>query len=224
LVFRPNAGLSLLTTRLQFDSQGEPLIPGNVQVWKEIVRRRPNSKIAAEWARKAGGWNSPEQVIEGTFGLSRADNEGPLQVFLTLSEIDRERPRDRRLSPQTVRLPADKFADFNDQYPIFSENDNSITRFLSVAEGLDRITNHTSRSSAIGVFQADIGFGEILARQGQIPSASLNDSWQSLLAPFSHVATPPQVFDAGRAALTQIVRASYVCSDHIVTLSGTQVT
>ena len=212
LVFRPNAGLSLLTTRLQFDSDGEPLIPGNIQVWKEIVRRRPSSKIAAQWARKAGGWNSPEQLVEGMFGLSRSDNEGPLHMFLTISEIDRERPRDRRLSPQTVRLLADKFADFNDQYLIFSEfhdlNDNSIARFLSVAEGLDRISDHSARSNAIGEFQANIGLWEILARQGQIPSATLNDSWQSLLAPFSRVSTPPQIFDAGRAALTQIVRAS----------------
>jgi hypothetical protein len=181
-------------------------------VWKEIVRRKPKSKIGAEWARKAGSWNTPEQVVEGMFGLSRADNEGPLQIFLTVSEINRERAPDRRLSPQTVRLLADKFSDFDDQYLIFSEfhdlNDNSIARFLSVAEGLDRIADHSSRASAIGVFQADIGFWEILARQGQIPSASLNDSWQNLLAPFSHVATSPQVFDAGRAGLTQIVSAS----------------
>lgn len=212
LVFRPNAGLSLLTTRLQFSADGQPLIPGNVQVWKEIVRHKPNSKAGAEWARKAGGWNSPEQVVEGMFGLTRAETEGPLQVFLTISEIDRERTPEHRLSPQTVRLLADKFSDFNDQYLIFSEfhelNDNSIARFLSVAQGLDRITDHSARASAIGVFQAEIGFWQVLARQGQIPAAGLNDSWQNLLAPFSRVATAPQVFDAGRAALTQIVSAA----------------
>ena len=159
------------------------------------MRRKPKSRIGADWARKAGGWSSPEQVVEGMFGLSRGDNEGPLQIFLTVSEIDRERAPDHRLSAQTVRLLADKFADFNDQYLIFSEfhdlNDNSIARFLSVAEGLDRIADHSSRSSAIGIFQADVGFWEILARQGQIPGASLNDSWQGLLAPFPRVATPP---------------------------------
>jgi len=212
LVFRPNAGLSLLTTRLQFEADGQPLVPGGVQVWKEVMRRRPKTKVAGEWARKAGNWNSPDQVVEGMFGLSRGESEGPLQIFLTLSEIDRERPADRRLSAQTVRLLADKFSDFNDQYLIFSEfhglNDNSIARFLSVAEGLDRMADHSARSNAIGIFQANIGFWEILARQGQIPTANLNDSWQALLAPFSHLATGPQVFDAGRAALTQIVHAS----------------
>ena len=210
LVFRPNPGLSLLATRLQFDSNDAALIPGSVQVWKDIVRRQPASKVASEWARKAAGWNTPEQVVEGMFGLSRALNSSPLQIFLSVSEIDRSRPRDRRLSPQTVRLLADKFGKFNDQYLIFSEfhdlGDASITRFLAVAEGIDRISDRTIRANAIGILQANIGLWEILARQGQIPAATLNDSWQRLLNPFSQAATPTQIFDAGRASLTEIVR------------------
>jgi hypothetical protein len=209
LVFRPNPGLSLLVTRLQFESKDEPLIPGNLQVWKEIVRRQATSKVASEWAHKAGGWNNSEQLVEGMFGLSRSLNNSPLQVFLTLSEIDRVRPRNRRLSPQTVRLLADKFARFNDQYLIFSEfrdlDDQSIARFIAVGEVLDRIPDRTVRANAIGAMQANIGLWEILARQGQIPTANLNDSWQQLLNPFSHASTPTQIFDAGHASLTQIV-------------------
>jgi hypothetical protein len=209
LVFRPNPGLSLLVTRLQLNSKDEPLIPGNVQVWKDIVRRQSTSKVAAEWAHKAGGWNTSEQVVEGMFGLTRALNSSPLQIFLTVSEIDRSRPADRRLSPQTVRLLADKFAKFNDQYLIFSEfhelDDAAIGHFLTVAEELDRIPDRTVRANAIGILQANIGLWEILARQGQIPAASLNDSWQGLLGPFSHAATSVQVYDAGRASLTEVV-------------------
>lgn len=210
LVFRPNPGLSLLVTRLQFDSKDEPLIPGNLQVWKEIVRHQPNSKVGSEWARKAGSWNNSEQLVEGLFGLSRSLSTGPLQIFLSLSEIDRVRPRDKRLSPQTVRLLADKFAKFDDQYLIFSEfrdlNDQSMTRFLAVGEALDRIADRTVRANAIGIVQANIGLWEILARQGQIPSANLNSSWQQLLNPFFHVVTPTQIFDAGRSSLTELVR------------------
>ena len=209
LVFRPNPGLSLLATRLQLDSKDEPLVPGNLQVWKEIFRRQSNSKIASEWAHKAGGWNNSEQLVEGMFGLSRSLNTSPLQIFLTLSEIDRVRPRDKRLSPQTVRLLADKFAKFNDQYLIFSEfhelSDPSIARFLAVGDVLDRIPDRTVRANAIGILQANIGLWEILARQGQIPSANLNDSWQRLLNPFSHATTPTQIFDAGRTSLTELV-------------------
>src|SRR3984893_16978400 len=209
LVFRPNPGLLLPVSRLQFDSKGEPLVPGNVQVWKEIVKRQANSKVASEWAHKAGGWNNSEQLVEGMFGLSRSLTTGSLQTFLTLSEIDRARPSDRRLSPQTVRLLADKFAKFNDQYLIFSEfhdlDDQSITHFLTTGEALDRIPDRTMRANAIGTLQANIGLWEILVRQGQIPTANLNDSWRRLLAPFSHASTPAQIFDAGHAALTGIV-------------------
>jgi len=209
LVFRPNPGLSLLATRLQFDSKDEPLVPGNLQVWKDIVRRQGNSKIASEWAHKAAGWNNSEQLVEGMFGLSRSLSTGPLQIFLSLSEIDRVRPRDRRLSPQTVRLLADRFAKFDDQYLIFSEfhelNDQSIARFLAAGEVLDRIPDRTVRANAIGIVQANIGLWEILARQGQIPSANLNDSWQRLLNPFSRAVTPTQIFDAGRASLTELI-------------------
>jgi hypothetical protein len=209
LVFRPNAGLSLLVTRLQLESKDEPLVPGNLQVWKEIVRRQTNSKVASEWAHKAASWNNSQQLVEGMFGLSRALNTGPLQIYLTLSEIDRGRPRDKRLSPQTVRLLADKFAKFDDQYLIFSEfhelDDPSIAHFLAVGEALDRISDRTVRANAIGTLQANIGLWEILARQGQIPRANLNDSWLRLLNPFSHAANPTQIFDAGRASLTEII-------------------
>ena len=209
LVFRPNAGLLLLVTRLEFDSKDEPLIPGNLQVWKEIVRHQSTSKVASEWARKAGGWNNSEQLVEGMFGLSRSLNTGALQIFLTVSEIDRARPRDQRLSPQTVRLLGDKFAKFNDQYLIFSEfhalDDQSIARFLGVAEEMDRIPERTVRANAIGILQSDIGLWEILARQGQIPRANLNDSWQRLLNAFSRASTPAQIFDAGRVSLTGII-------------------
>ena len=209
LVFRPNPGLLLLVSRLQFDSKGEPLVPGNVQIWKEILKRQANSKVASEWAHKAGGWNNSEQLVEGMFGLSRSLTTGPLQIFLTLSEIDRARPADRRLSPQTVRLLADKFAKFNDQYLIFSEfhdlDDQSITRFLATGDAVDRIPDRTVRANAIGTLQANIGLWEILVRQGQIPAANLNDSWGRLLAPFAHASTPPQIFDAAHAALLGVV-------------------
>jgi hypothetical protein len=209
VVFRPNPGLSLLTDRLDFDSEHEPLIPGGVPVWKEIVRHRPASKIASEWAPRAARWKTPQQVVTGMFGLSRMQTDGPLQIFLLLSEIDRERPRNQRLSPRTVRLLADNYEKFSNQYRVFSEfhelTDASIARFLTVAQELDHIRDQNNRANAIGIFQADIGLWKIFARQGQIPSANLNGSWQDLLASFMHVSSPPQIFDAGRAALTSIV-------------------
>ena len=38
-VFRPDPGLLLLVTRLQFDSAGQPVVPGNLEVWQQILRQ-----------------------------------------------------------------------------------------------------------------------------------------------------------------------------------------
>ena len=95
-----------------------------------------------------------------------------------LSAIDGARPPERRLSPQTVLLLAQNFARYGNQYLTFSEfgglNDDSITRFLQVAAVIDRVSNVTLRANALGIFQANVGLWQILARQGQISAANLN--------------------------------------------------
>ena len=67
---------------------------------------------------KRGGWNNPEQVVEGMFGVSRyAMPEGPVYNFLVLTEIDRGRAPGEQLDVPTARLLAEKFPLFGDQYP-----------------------------------------------------------------------------------------------------------
>ena len=211
--FRPDQGLFLLVTRVQLDPNGQPHVPGNLDVWKELLSQKTDSKIIREWGKRAKGWNNPEQLMDGMFGLSRVPSEfGPLHNFLTLSEIDRGRSPQQFLNPQTVRLLADKFQRFGDQYPIFVEfhglNDASITHFLSVAENLSQIPDRLVRADALGMFQANVGLWQILARQGQIPDESLNDSWQRAVNAFGSVRSSAQVYDAGRTALREIWRAS----------------
>ena len=72
-VFRPEPGLLLLTTLLEIEPNGQPHVPGGMDVWKEVVasHRKDNSKITKEWVKRAGHWNSPEQVVEGMIGESR---------------------------------------------------------------------------------------------------------------------------------------------------------
>ncbi len=212
-VFRPDPGLVLLVTRLQLDANGQPYIPGNLEVWKEVLRHTGDSKKMKEWAKRAGRWNNPEQLVEGMFELSRfSSKERPLQVYLSLSEIDRRRSREQRLSPQAVRLLAGKFSRFGSQYSIFSEfqglNDVSITRFLTVAQALDRIPERMERADALGILQANIGLWQILARQSQISDANLNDSWQRVVNPFAAITSHAQLFDAGRAALGAQLKAA----------------
>jgi hypothetical protein len=203
----------LLLTRLQWEPDGEPHVPGNLEVWKEILRQKTDSKIVREWGKRAGHLNHPEQLMETMFALARVETDtGPLQIYLMLSELDNRRSPEHPLSPQTILLMAGKFPQFSNQYLVFSEfpelNDASIARFLSAVEGIDKIPNHTLRGNAMGIFQANLGLWQILARQGQIPSAGVNDSWQKVIKPFGAVVSSAQLFDAGRSSLKALLLAA----------------
>lgn len=211
--FQPDASLFLLVSRLQLDPNGQPHLPGDLALWKDVVRRQSDSKIVREWAGRARSWNSPEQVIEGMFAFSRDTSmTSPLQVFLTLNEIDRRPPGAPRLSPATMRALALQFPRFHDQYPALSEfpglNDAAINRFLTVAEATDRIQDRMLRADALGILQANVELWQILARQGQIPEAGLSDSWQKVVGPFAKVTSSAQLFDDSRASLGELQRAA----------------
>jgi hypothetical protein len=211
--FRPDPALFLLEARLQINPDGQPHIPGNIEVWKEVLRRKTDSKLIRDWAQKAGGWNNPEQVVEGMVGLSRYSMpEGPVYNFLMLTEIDRGRAPSEQLNVPTARILAEKFPLFGDQYPVFAEfhalNNESMSRFLAVAEGLNQIPDRLTRTDALGMLQANLGLWEILARQGQIPDAALNDSWEKILNAFGALHSSEQVYVAGRTALAELLRAS----------------
>jgi hypothetical protein len=205
--FRPAPALLLLVTRLQWDSAGEPLVPGNLQVWKDVLRQQKGM-------REARGINNrvanPDQLIEAMFAMSRATSEeSPLQVYLTIAELDGRRSSEHHLEPATVRLMARKFDEFKDQYRIFSEfqelSDPSIVLFLEIADALNNLPNPI-RGNALGTFQANIGIWEILARQGQISNLQLNDSWQQVIKPFARIRSAAELFDAGRASFGEAFR------------------
>lgn len=211
--FRPAPGLLLLVTCLQWEADGEPHVPGNLEVWKEILRQKINFKLPRDWDKRARHLNQPEQLVEAMFTLSRVETDaGPLQIYLMLDELDDRRSEQNRLSPQTVLVLASKFAQFGDQYLLFSEfpelTDASIARFLTTAETVDRIPNHTLRGNAMGIFQANVGLWQILARQGQIPASGLNSSWQAVIQPFSKTPSSPKLFDAGRDSLGALLLVS----------------
>jgi len=211
--FRPAPALLLLVTRLQWDPAGEPYVPGNLAVWKQVLNQKSNFKLVRDLGKRAGHLNQPEQLAETMFALCRVETDtGPLQVYLMLGELDSRRSPENRLSSQTVLLLASRFGQFSNQYLIFSEfpvlTDASITHFLNVAEALGNIPNHTLRGNAMGIFQANIGLWQILARQGQIPSVALNDSWQKVIKPFDKVVSSYQLFDAGRDSLGAMLLAA----------------
>jgi hypothetical protein len=213
-VFRPDPDLLLLVTRLELDSSGQPTVPGNLETWEHILQQKSDSKVVRQWSRHANHWKEPDQLVEALFAFSRqTSDDGPLQIYLMLSAIDGARPAGQHLSPETVRLLAEKFSRYGNQYLIFSEfqglNDGSITRFINVADAIDHISNVTLRANALGIFQANVGLWEILARQGQIPAAKLNESWQAVIGPFATGASSSaQLFDSAQASVRELWRAA----------------
>jgi len=226
-VFCPDFGLLLLVTRVRWEPNGDPHVPGNLDAWTKILRQKYDSQMIRDWGKRSAHLNTASQLLETMFGISRVQTDaGPLQAYLLLSEMDARRPQEHRLRPETVTLLARKFADFSDQYLIFSEfpdlDDASITSFLSTAASLDKISNSSLRGNALGTFQASVGFWQVLARQGQIPSAELNDSWRRLIKPFGTIASSTQLFDAARSSLRQLLLVatgkSNVSQDEIIGL------
>ena len=211
--FRPAPQLLLLATRLQWEQNGQPLVPGNLQVWKEILEQE--TKLGSNYRRvqRASRLADADQLIETMVSLTRLRTSvGPLQMYLAISELDGRRSAENRLSPETVRLLARKFELFSSQYRIFSEfpelSNESIARFLRAAESLDGISSNPLRGNALGIFQANIGLWQILARQRQISGAQLNESWQQIVQPFERIQSGAQLFDAGQTAIQRLVRAA----------------
>jgi len=208
--FRKAADLLVLYTRLQWDANGEPRIPGNLDVWKQIFDQKYDSRDARDWGKRARTWSHPEQLLEGLTAMSRlATDQGPLQIYLMVSEIDNRRAPDKRLSPETVSLLAKKYSEYGNWYLVFTDfpelTDESIVRFVKIADGLDGISNQNLRANVLGSFQANIGLWQILARQGEIPENALNDSWQKVIGPFAGVSSSIKLFDAARSSLGEML-------------------
>ncbi len=226
-VFRSDPRLLLLLTRMQWDSNGEPHVPGNIDAWRRILAQKSESPVVREWGRRSRHWETPEQMLEGMFALSRVQSEsGPLQAYLLMCDLDGRRAPDKKLSPDTVLLIASKFSEFSDQYLLFAEfpdlHDASITAFANTMTSLDSIHNQALRGNAMGTFQATVSIWQILARQNEIRREDLNASFQKALKPWAKVNSPVQAFDAGRASLREIALAATekpeVSQDQIIEL------
>jgi hypothetical protein len=211
--FRPAPGLLLLVTRQQWDADGEPHVPGGVAVWKDILRQKSDSKLVRDWGKRANRLTTSEQLLQAMFALTRATTDsGPLQIYLMLGELDMRRSQQQRLGPETVKLLARKFELFSDQYRVFAEfpelSDSSLEVFLDVANSVDHIDNTALRGNALGTLQANMGIWQILARQGQIPTARLNESWQGAIKPFGKIRNEAQVYEAGYASISQVLQSA----------------
>ncbi len=210
-VFRANADMMLLTTRLWMDPDGRPHVPGSLQVWKDLFAVHPQGKYDAKLTRAAGSWKDSDDVLEALFGLSRkaVENE-PLKIFMALSDLDRY--RQKPLSPATVDLLARNYHVYGGQYAIFNDaasvNDAGIEKYLSVAEDVVRIKDPVLRADTLGVMESLVGLWQIVSRSGSLQAAKTDEVLVSLLTAVDGVHDERTLFDAGRDGVTLLLAAT----------------
>ena len=103
LAYRPAAALLVLVTRMRWDEQGNPYVPGTLAAWTEILRPRGDTKMMRGWSKHSDSGGA-ERLAENLFVLARLETEtGPLQAYLCFSEMDRRRGASRRLSESAVQ-------------------------------------------------------------------------------------------------------------------------
>jgi len=226
-VFPKNSELLLLLTRLRWQPDGDPRVPGDLSEWRDIFTRDAKTVGFREWARRGRNLDTPAQLLGELVAACNVETDvGPVQVYLQLSAIESGRPAAQPLSNDTVHLLAANFVRFYNWYTIFSEfpslDDTSIAAFVDAADRVDKISNPSLRANALGSFQADVGLWQIFARQDQIPASALNSSWQSVVHPFTAIATSQQLFDAARGSLRATMLAvsggSTVTQDELIDL------
>jgi hypothetical protein len=210
-VFRSNADMMLLTTRLWIEPDGRPHVPGNLQVWKDLFANHPQGKYDAKLTRAAGAWKEADDVFEALFGLTRkaVENE-PLKIFMALSDLDRY--RSKPLTPETVDLLARNYRVYGSQYAIFNEaatvSDKSIAQFMDTADVVARLKDPTLRADTLGMMQSLVGLWQILSRSGSLPAAKADETFAALLSPFSAVRDERMLFDAGRGGAMLLLSAT----------------
>ena len=180
-VFRSSTELMLLTTGLRIDSNGQPHIPGDLEVWKTLFIKHPHGKYDGKLTRAATSWRNSEDVVEALFALCRKQVENePLKIFLALNDIDRRRIQP--ISPALATRLANDYRAYSSQYSIFADapglSEASINKYLDLPASTAKINDTLVRADTIGSVQALVGIWGILCRQGSIPMTDQDQDLQ----------------------------------------------
>ena len=210
-VFRSNADMMLLTTRLRLTLEGRPHIPGSLEVWKNLFIQHPHGKYDGRLTRLAATWKEPDDVVEALFALCRkaVENE-PLKIFMAVSDLDRR--REKPLEAATVDRLAREYRLLGAQYAIFNDapsvTDKTILQFIDTAQAISRIRDAPVRADAAGIMQALVGLWQIFSRQGPLPAARADETLAGILAPFAESRNDRDLFDAGRNGVKRLLEAT----------------
>jgi hypothetical protein len=210
-VFRSNADMMLLTTRLQLDANGKPHIPGSLEVWRDLFVHHPHGKYDGKLTKLAASWKDPDDVLEALFALTRkaVENE-PLKIFMAISDLDRQRVTP--LAPATVDRMAREYRSYGAQYAIFNDapsvSDKSINLFLDTATAINKIKDPLLRSDTAGTLQALVGLWQIFCRQGSLPASQADATLAGILNGFGQIHGDREIFDGGRAGVKLLLAAT----------------
>jgi hypothetical protein len=209
-VFRSNADMMLLTTRLRVEN-GRPHIPGSIEVWRNLFVNHPHGKYDGKLTRLASTWKEPDDVIEALFALCRkaVENE-PLKIFMSVNDLDRYRVKP--LETATVDRLAREYRLLGSQYAIFNDAasvaDKTILQFLDTAQTINKIRDPMLRADTAGTLQALVGLWQIFSRQTIIATNQTEPALSALLTSFAQVRNDRELFDAGRAGVRLLLQAS----------------
>lgn len=210
-VFRSNADLMLLVTRLRLEADGRPHVPGGLEIWKALFVEQPEKEFDRRLKQSAAQWKEPDDLIEALFALCRKPvGNQPLKVYLTLSDINRVRTVP--LEPATVNRLARNYNRLGAQYTLFTEtgalSDRTILSFLDRADEIDRIGNRTLRADVAGSLQALVSLWQIAVRNGAIAAEQADPTLAAILEGFGKVRNARELFDVAVEGLNHILRAS----------------
>jgi hypothetical protein len=210
-VFRSNADMMLLTTRLRVDANGRAVIPGGIDVWKNLFMTHPHGKYDGKLTKSASGWKDPDDVLEALFALCRkaVENE-PLKIFMAVSDLDRFRAKP--FEAATVDRLARGYHFYGPQYAIFNDapslSDKTVIQFLDTAEYISRMKDQGLRADTAGTMQALVGLWQIFCRQSAIAPGHADAALAGVLTPFAQVHRDRDLFDAGKSGAVLLLNAT----------------
>jgi hypothetical protein len=210
-VFRASADMMLLTTSLRIGADGQPLIPGGLDVWRTLFEKRLRGKHTRRIRRASRSWRTGDDLVSSLLALCRrAVSNEPLRVFLAVNDVARERAKP--MSPALAARLIAAYSNYGAQYILFADvpslSETSIGHYLDICASTAHIHNMPLRTNTLGTLQALTGLFDIFVRQGSIPASRQDAAFSALIEPFDHIKDEAALFGAGRSGTGILLRAT----------------
>jgi len=212
-VFRSSTELVLLTNSLRIDSNGQPHVPGDLEVWRTLFVKHPHGKYDGKLTRSAASWRSSDDLLESLFALSRktVENE-PLKMYLALNDIDRNRAK--AISARLAARLVSAYRTYGAQYSLLADapslSEASINRYLDACADMSSIRDTLLKADTVGSFQALLELWHIAAIRNDLSTPTQDTSFSKLISPFGHMRQEGELFDADRSAFDTLLSALHL--------------